>query len=76
MFAVQAIAGVSAVDNLQHHIVPGDAGIWGIGRASTMAGLATISDGQPQDHADIINNLRGVGRVEDFGVTLKTLPPI
>lgn len=40
--------------------------------ADSLAGLGIITEGQPLDHAAIINNIRDIGKVEDFGESEST----
>ena len=46
--------------------VPGHSGVEGNERADSLASSAILTAGQPMDRADIINNLRDMGRTEDF----------
>lgn len=45
---------------------PSYAGVRGNERAHRLASLVTISEDQPLDHDDVINNLGNIRRVEDF----------
>lgn len=44
-----------------------DASIQGSETAGGLAGSAVIAFGQPRDPADVVNELRETGKVEDFG---------
>ena len=52
--------------------MPGHVGVCGNERADKLAGLATVSKGLPMDRADILNNIRDIGRARDFGDTSKS----
>lgn len=47
--------------------VPDHGGVRDNERVDRLEGLAMTSEGQPLDHADIVNNLRDIRRVVDFG---------
>lgn len=47
-------------------LLPGQASLQGNESEDKLAGLATISEGQPLGHADI-SNLKDIGKVENFG---------
>ena len=58
--------GNSTILRVTFIYVPGHAGVMGNERADRLASNASIEEGQPMDHADVTNNLRDVGRSEDF----------
>jgi hypothetical protein len=56
----------STVCGVTFIFVPGHAGVSRNERADWLASLATIADGQPMDHTDIVNALGEICRGEDF----------
>ena len=64
--------GRSRVIRVTFIFVPGHVGVCGNERADKLAGLATVSEGLPMDRADILNNIRDIGRARDFGDTSKS----
>jgi hypothetical protein len=56
----------STVHGVTFIFVPGNAGVSGNELADKLASSATIADGQPMDHAGIVNALRDLCRVKDF----------
>lgn len=55
------------IHNIGFIFVPYRVGVRGTKRVDSFAGLVTISEDHILDHADFADNLRDIGRVEDFG---------